>query len=106
MTQQIINIGAAPNDGTGDPLRDAFDKTNDNFTELYSFDALSWTRLATTWDVPPTLNSVVTLPVPGTIYDYTLDTVTRYRFVPTTYSAAQDAFYADVGLTTLIVART
>ena len=37
MAQQIINIGAAPNDGTGDPLRTAFDKVNDNFTEAYSF---------------------------------------------------------------------
>lgn len=35
MAQQTIDIGAAPNDGTGDPLRDAFDKANDNFTELY-----------------------------------------------------------------------
>ena len=33
MTQQVINIGAAPNDGTGDQLRVAFDKCNDNFTE-------------------------------------------------------------------------
>jgi hypothetical protein len=36
MTQQTINIGTAANDGTGDPLRDAFDKVNDNFTELYA----------------------------------------------------------------------
>ena len=36
MTQQVINIGAAANDGTGDPLRDCFDKINDNFTELYA----------------------------------------------------------------------
>ena len=35
MPQQIINIGTTANDGTGDPLRDAFDKCNDNFTELY-----------------------------------------------------------------------
>ena len=28
---QEINIGAAPDDGTGDPLRTAFDKINDNF---------------------------------------------------------------------------
>lgn len=35
MAQQTIDIGAAPNDGTGDPIRDAFDKCNDNFTELY-----------------------------------------------------------------------
>lgn len=36
MAQQTIGIGAAPNDGTGDPIRDAFDKCNDNFTELYT----------------------------------------------------------------------
>jgi len=36
MTQQQINIGAAPNDGTGDTIRQAFDKANDNFTELYA----------------------------------------------------------------------
>ena len=35
MAKQIINIGASANDGTGDPLRNAFDKANDNFTELY-----------------------------------------------------------------------
>jgi hypothetical protein len=35
MAQQIINVGAAPNDGTGDPLRTAYIKTNNNFTELY-----------------------------------------------------------------------
>jgi Chaperone of endosialidase len=35
MSQQIINIGSAPNDGTGDQLRMSFDKCNLNFTELY-----------------------------------------------------------------------
>lgn len=35
MSKQIISIGASANDGTGDPLRNAFDKTNDNFNELY-----------------------------------------------------------------------
>lgn len=35
MAQQTIEIGLVANDGTGDPLRDAFDKVNDNFTELY-----------------------------------------------------------------------
>lgn len=39
MAQQTINIGTTANDGTGDPLRSAFDKVNDNFTELYSDDA-------------------------------------------------------------------
>jgi hypothetical protein len=35
MAKQTINIGAAANDGTGDQVRVAFDKTNQNFTELY-----------------------------------------------------------------------
>ena len=36
MAQQTINIGTVVNDGTGDPIRTAFDKTNQNFTELYN----------------------------------------------------------------------
>jgi len=37
MAKQTINIGASANDGTGDQLRTAFDKINDNFDESYSF---------------------------------------------------------------------
>jgi hypothetical protein len=36
MARQTINVGNVPNDHTGDPVRAAFIKTNDNFTELYS----------------------------------------------------------------------
>jgi hypothetical protein len=36
MAKQTINIGTTPNDGTGDPLRTAFTKVNENFTEVYS----------------------------------------------------------------------
>jgi len=35
MTQEIINIGTLPNDGQGDPLRVAFQKINNNFTQLF-----------------------------------------------------------------------
>ena len=35
MARQNINIGSNANDGTGDPLRTAFNKINANFTELY-----------------------------------------------------------------------
>ena len=35
MTQKTINLGIADK-GNGDPLRVAFDKVNDNFTELYA----------------------------------------------------------------------
>lgn len=36
MAQQIINVGATPNDGAGDPVRTAFTKCNNNFSQLYS----------------------------------------------------------------------
>jgi hypothetical protein len=36
MTQQIIDIGANANDGTGEPLRNAFNAVNENFTEIYT----------------------------------------------------------------------
>jgi hypothetical protein len=61
MAQQTINVGAAPNDGTGTPLRTAFQYTNSNFTELYTA-------------VGPSGNNIV---VPGTATitgDLTVDT--------------------------------
>ena len=36
ITQQVINIGAAPNDQQGDPLRVAFGKINNNFSNLFA----------------------------------------------------------------------
>jgi hypothetical protein len=63
MAQQTINVGASPNDGTGTPLRTAFQYTNSNFTELYTA-------------VGPSGNNIV---VPGTATitgDLTVDTST------------------------------
>lgn len=37
MAKQTINIGAVANDGTGDSLRSAVTKTNNNFNEVYTF---------------------------------------------------------------------
>jgi hypothetical protein len=36
MAYQTVNIGSSANDGTGDQLRTAFDKINDNFSEVYT----------------------------------------------------------------------
>ena len=36
MAQEIINTGAAPNDGDGDNLRTAFTKVNNNFTQVWT----------------------------------------------------------------------
>jgi hypothetical protein len=50
MAKQTINIGTAPNTGTGEPLRGAFNKINENFTEVYdiaqsSFDSVNVTSI-------------------------------------------------------------
>lgn len=39
MTQQIIDVGTLPNDGQGDPLRTAFEKINNNFSNLFAANA-------------------------------------------------------------------
>jgi hypothetical protein len=36
MAKQTVNIGTTANDGTGDDLRTAMDKLNDNFDEVYA----------------------------------------------------------------------
>jgi hypothetical protein len=36
MSKQVINVGQNPNDYTGDPLRIAFQKVNNNFDEIYA----------------------------------------------------------------------
>jgi len=36
MAKQTINVGSVANDGTGDAVRSAFQKTNANFDELYT----------------------------------------------------------------------
>ena len=36
MAQQVLNVGSNANDGTGDTLRNAMIKVNDNFTEIYA----------------------------------------------------------------------
>ena len=46
MAKQFVNIGIEGNDGTGDSIRDAFNKVNENFTELYAvFGPVSYTHL-------------------------------------------------------------
>jgi hypothetical protein len=50
MAQEFIQVGTAPNDGLGDPIRTSFIKCNTNFSELYS-------RVQDT--PPPTLVGVI-----------------------------------------------
>jgi len=65
MAKQIINIGATANDGTGDPLRDAFDKINDNFDEVYNYTNGFIDYNDTTGAVSLTANTWTTIPNDG-----------------------------------------
>ena len=52
---------------------------------------LTWDFLVMNWTTEPTVAGTVAA---GDVYAYTLGGVTRYRLVPTVYSAALDAFYS------------
>ena len=41
MAKQALNLGSTANDGTGDTLRVAMDKVNDNFNEIYASPIIS-----------------------------------------------------------------
>lgn len=45
MALETINIGTLPNDGSGDTLRTAFGKINNNFTTLYNAATLTSTTV-------------------------------------------------------------
>lgn len=62
MTQQLINIGQSPNDNTGDTIRDAFNFTNNNFTELYTNVATTQTDITTVQtDITTAQSNITTL---------------------------------------------
>ncbi len=53
--QEYINIGESPNDGNGDPLRTAFYKINNNFSNLF----LTGTITSTAYTLGPSANQVI-----------------------------------------------
>jgi hypothetical protein len=53
--QEYINIGETPNDGNGDPLRVAFGKINNNFSNLF----LTSTTVSTAYTSGSTQNQVI-----------------------------------------------
>lgn len=65
MTQKIINIGNVANDGTGDPLREAFRTCNENFTELYGISGVTGIQNGTS-NLQVGNNGNITMSVAGT----------------------------------------
>ena len=47
MAQQQIGVGTVANDNTGDPIRDAFVKVNENFDEAYATGIVDGTLIIT-----------------------------------------------------------
>jgi hypothetical protein len=77
-TQEIINIGTLPNDGEGDPLRVAFGKINNNFSNLFS----TFINTSSSYTVGNTANQVIFETAAnafsmGQMYIYTADAATE-----------------------------
>lgn len=70
MARQIINIGITSNDGSGDPLRDAMDKCNDNFEELYTEQfSGAYSDLTGAPTIPSTLGDLTNVQSAAPAYD-------------------------------------
>jgi len=59
MAKQVIDIGSAANDGTGDTLRDAMTKANSNFDELYASAGLTGRIICNQSNKDTTLGGVI-----------------------------------------------
>ena len=93
MVQQVINVGAEANDGTGDPLRTAMVKTNQNFTELYLTTASSYNATNAAFDRANSAIGGGTPSDPGilvfTVYDHAN---AAYRVANAAFDTANLAF--------------
>jgi hypothetical protein len=54
-SQEIINVGTNPNDGQGDPLRVAFGKINNNFSNLFN----TFVNTSNSYSIGNTTNQVI-----------------------------------------------
>lgn len=77
-SQEFIDVGSAPNDGQGDPLRTAFEKVNNNFATLFS----TFVNTSQSYTVGSTANQVI-FETPASTFTlgemtiYSVDTVTE-----------------------------
>lgn len=100
MAQQIVNIGATPDDGTGDNFRVAFGKLNDNDAELFA---------ATVFTKQVLVNSLSNLPAAaaGVI---TLAANTKYLFANDVDFGSDRLVFSDrsviAGIESLVITLT
>ena len=93
MARQNINYGANPNDGTGDTLRVAMDKINDNFTELFNNSSSQNIAIVDTGITNNIINGNISLDVSGT---GTVQT-TQGLLVNTNHENSNSIFYSADG---------
>ena len=94
MAQETINIGTSPNDGTGDPLRNAFNKANLNFTELYGGagvgdDSVTYAKLGTEFTTSAALATNVDFST-AQVFTKTLSGATTLTFSNTAIGMVKD----------------
>jgi hypothetical protein len=94
MAKQVIDIGSVANDGTGDPLRTAFDKVNDNFTELYDGagvgdDSVTYAKLGTEFTTSAALSTNVDFST-AQVFTKTLSGDTTLTFSNTAIGMVKD----------------
>lgn len=95
MAKQVIGIGSTANDGTGDTLRDAFDKVNDNFNEVYGNDFVTHDQLAARYTESSAVTSAASI---------TIDTETADIFTWTAgHSTTVDFTNVKIGDTCALV---
>lgn len=95
MAKQVIGIGTTANDGTGDPLRTAFNKANDNFTELYNGaggiadDSVTYAKLGTEFTTSAALATDVDFSA-AQVFTKTLTGATTLTFSNTAIGMVKD----------------
>jgi hypothetical protein len=103
-TQEIINIGTLPNDGEGDPLRVAFAKINNNFSNLFS----TFVNTSTSYTTGNTANQVIfetsaNAFTMGQLFVYTADASTEQsqaiEFFAQVNQASDDVKFSAYGTT-------
>ena len=102
MAKQTINIGTTANDGTGDPIRSAFDKTNDNFTELYdgagvADDSITYSKLADEFTTIDPLTAGAAVDIDFT--DAQVYTLTITEATTITFSSVSTGMVKDIIIT-------
>lgn len=102
MAKQTINIGTTANDGTGDPIRSAFDKANDNFTELYdgagvADDSITYSKLADEFTTIDPLTAAATVDIDFS--DAQVYTLTITEATTITFSSVSTGMVKDIIVT-------